>query len=91
MTKKERYLAVATPEEWDRWLSHMADFYASRIDSVCFYQSNKINCLFCEAFNNDCRLCAGAKYRHDISCMDISYEERIDRAIVKLNRARVFK
>jgi len=28
MTERERYIEAATPEEWDRWLSYIADCYA---------------------------------------------------------------
>jgi len=97
MTDRERYLKVANPDEWDRWLSWKADVYAPNrgLDDnddnddckTNFYEPGMCkSCLFCIAFDDNCRLCMG-----DDACLGIHRNERIDRAIEKLEKAGVFE
>jgi len=91
MTDRERYLKVASPDEWDRWLSYMADFYAPGnlyIRKFSYYSMIGGKCCWiCLVFNANCRLCMGEA----MACLYIPRNERIDRAIEKLEKARVFE
>lgn len=94
MTDKERFLQVATPQEWDCWLSYTADklsrYHDDRGD---FYRSRNKDCLICLAFQWDrewgtrpCKQCM------EIPCW-FKYEdiERVDAAIARLEAAGIWE
>lgn len=108
MDERETLLKVATPEEWDCWLTVLADL--ASLEVYCMSQKNcgscKFNnaygclkpvppdCLFCKAFYDDCDECMGkGNFRNPLSfhtCGDIPINERIDRAIVRLEAAGIW-
>jgi hypothetical protein len=90
LTKEEEkkwLLAVATPEEWDKWLNKMADMYSPRLYDI---NMNNIDvCLFCATFDRDCDLHQDAAELVDVFFFrrywSIPREDKIDEVIAKLN------
>jgi hypothetical protein len=85
--EKERFLAIASPEEWDTWLTKMGDFYSPKGEDTDYVNS----CLFCAAFGGDCHLCqaneGGMDHFYFRGCWLVPETERVDRAIWRLSKA----
>jgi hypothetical protein len=91
---KKRFLKVATPDEWDRWLNTIADIHApARMSAGLDY------CLFCRAVGAtsigdgnkwDCGRCMPGHFSGYLPCAGIPRREKVDRAIERLNRAGIF-
>lgn len=96
MKEKERLLAVASPEEWDWWLSAQSGYF---IDN-----DFHLRCLFCEAVGAF-RGCVGNGKPHDCGqCMPDGYKQRfvpcckyddlgdkLDAAIARLEAAGIWE
>jgi len=94
MITKEDYLAVATPEEWDIWLTTQASVRSPKnrlalkrkIDNYIRDE----HCLFCKVAEKaseglpiaKCVFCM--KDRDQIHCSQILIEEKVDQAIERL-------
>lgn len=102
-TEREIFLAVATPEDWDCWLSFMADWVAGdfplfyELPACCSHRElwwRSPDCLFCKAFGWDghsttrpCEKCMGDKYACE---RNHHWDERVDAAIVRLEKAGIW-
>jgi len=81
-----RKLRKFAPEVWDRWLTVMADCYAPAVNrncEACVYKWDDAfcrPCLFCEIFLT-CRECMPG----------VPHEEKVDRALERLENAGVFR
>lgn len=95
--KKEDYLAIATPEEWDCWLTEAADRYGKA-------QIDVLRCFFCEAAGakrgyvgdgrDICSNCMPVQYdsmRRPLPCITISHKEKIDCAIARLEKVGLWE
>ena len=91
--EKATLLAVASPEEWDRWLTCNAD---------PFHSAGR--CLFCEAYGarrghvpGKCRDCMpegdfeACPYRAKMPCVNHRYRDKIDLAIARLEAAGIWE
>ncbi len=102
MTEKERFLKVATPQEWDCWLTIQADYLVGQ--TYVWPELQRINerfkntgisdgCLFCAAYKSNHKECmphvypGGFIYR----CLSIPKREKIDAAIARPERAGIWE
>ena len=92
---KEKYLAVASPECWDMWLSYIADAYAVEGNP---YNENYwpffSKCFFCHTFRHEngyvgnCSTCMPNEESY--TCLGISFEDKVDRAIARLEAVNLW-
>jgi hypothetical protein len=100
--EKDRYLKVATPEQWDYWLTLKADANASyekndwHVKEISkLYYLTGYDCLFCKVFGYeengkkraDCESCMGNGFA---PCLGIPEHERVDRAIERLEKIGIW-
>jgi len=101
MLTKEDYLKVATPEEWDRWLTEKASIYAPKNKQSSMSGSERPRsalCLFCKVARAVCvrenlslngyiicSICMAG--RGYKHCYEIPKEEKADQAIERLEAA----
>ncbi len=94
---KERFLSVATPDQWDCWLTVRADHFAPRKDPGWEARdkenlSRKFggNCLFCLAFGYKCWECKTEEDAEAPPCLGDHQAEVIDLAIKRLEEAGIW-
>jgi hypothetical protein len=92
-TEKEKYLRVATPDEWDYWLTLQADHNApKRKGGKMNWATREINamgfmsCLFCKTFNRNCLECMGNQF----GCFGIPGRLKVDKAIERLEKVGIW-
>lgn len=100
-SERERLLAVATPEEWDCWIERQAQmrFGPPAIEYACLFcrAFNKPSSLFDdddrEKAAKACAACSpDTKYHKDCyRCNAYDDEEKIDRAIARLEAAGIWE
>lgn len=96
MSEKLKYLKVATPEQWDWWLTLKADDLAPSRKGHKINWATRIlmdmespSCLFCRVFERDCASCMpGGKFLNCIT--DVPGRLRVDAAIERLEKVGVW-
>jgi len=93
-TEKDKFLFVATPKQWDCWLSYYADNCADSPGSDFYDDFQEGFCLFCRAFRGHCWECMGVVSDRSTSfslpCLEIPQDQAVDRAIARLEKTGIW-
>ena len=95
--ERERFLAIASPRDWDCWLTLRADHFAAFKNPAQEARDKEIlsrkfggSCLFCLAFGYKCSECKTEEDQEEPPCLGDHGFEVIDLAIQRLEEAAIW-